>query len=375
MSAEVGTFLATHRLPRGEHGRLAKLIGRTTRTLRNLRERARATLVVRARHRPLACVPTRKMLFEVVRAWWKPVPGHDGARTLIAKLLKKGIVLATRLLQRLVKRLKADQAAFDLRRQEWDRVHTLVLARDALWPCDESFLGRDDERNETRSLTIHDPGVSRTLWSSVGPPATSEDLVRALERTAQERGAWPLVFVADNGKANRSKAVKRLLEEHQVIALFNVPHTPQHNAFAERSILDLKLASGLDGPAVRIADPSQVPVCTSDAGCSATRDELHARLLAAREALDHTPRERLGGFTPAEIDSLVPRAEDLCRRARFYEDACAALARVAQQQLKPRARRRAEREAIWCTLEAHGLVVRTRGGGRSSRPSKRNALP
>lgn len=89
-------------------------------------------------------------------------------------------------------------------------------------------------------------------------------------------------------------------------------------------------------------------------------------------AARHPPRRRFGGLTPAEIDSLAPRAEDPVCRARFYADACAPLACVARQVLDNRARCRAEREVVLSMLEAHSLVVRTRGDGRSSRPSKRN---
>jgi hypothetical protein len=154
-----------------------------------------------------------------------------------------------------------------------------------------------------------------------------------------------------------------------VIALFNVPHTPQHNPFVERAFGDLKCASRLDELVARGADSSQALVCVPDAGVSNTCELLRERLCATRDALDRTPRLALRTRTPAEVDGSAERAEDRACRARFYADARAALARVAAQPLKPRARRRAEREAILCTLETHGLVRRTRGDGRKSRPS------
>jgi len=82
---------------------------------------------------------------------------------------------------------------------------------------------------------------------------------------------YPLVVMADNGSINRNEHVQRLLEREQVIVLWNLPHTPQHNARTERGIGDLKRASGLARATARVADPSQVPVCTREPGVARTR--------------------------------------------------------------------------------------------------------
>lgn len=361
----MGVFLSTHRLRRGEAAALAASVGCTTRALRKWRTRDRHIGPQRAAHRPRACVPTRKQLWRLVRLWRGLVPGHDGWRTLWAAALREGIAVAKKLVQRIVERLKAWQAARKRRRDEAMQVHVKVLYRDTLWPCDESMLGRDSQ-GEVRGLVLRDACSSSTPWVSVGPPATGEEIARALEQTALVRGGWPLVVAFDNGGANRSRVVAELLRAHQVVALFNLPHTPRHNPFVERAWGEIKCAARLDKRALRAAE--HTPRCSTRAG-------LFARLVATRDALDSTPRLRFAGFTPAEIDSQRLRADDLVCRARFYDDACAALARVARETLKARARRRAEREAILCTLEMHGLVRRTQGGGRSSRPSKRNYLP
>jgi hypothetical protein len=82
---------------------------------------------------------------------------------------------------------------------------------------------------------------------------------------------------------------------------------------------------------------------------------LVARLNAQRVRPSH------GGYTADELDRLLPRADDLVDRARFYDSACAAIERAVQGITHARARQRAEREAIWRTLEEFGLVTRTRG--------------
>lgn len=367
----MGAYLATHRLRHGELVRLAERVGVSTRALREWRARAGQVGPVRPAHRPRASAPTAEVEVKANELWRALLRGHDGWRTLLCELVRAGIALARRLVQALVRRFKRERAERAKERIERERVHTDVQARDALWSCDESFLTRD-ERGETRALALRETCVPLTPWLSIGPPARSADVVRALERTAEVRGAWPFVVAFDNAKVNKSHAVARTLAEHRVIALLNLEHTPQHNAFVERGIGDLKLAAGLDAHAERGADPVQAPVRVSEPGVLETRASLRAHLLSIRDALDHTPRYALGGSTPAEIDSRAPRAEDRARRDDFYADARAALERVAALQLDRRARRRAERDAIFSTLEKHGLVVRTRGGGQSSRPSNRN---
>lgn len=274
--------------------------------------------------------------------------------------------------------LKKKRAHRERWRIQRERVHTEVLARNVLWSSEESFLERD-EQGEVRSSVVRETLVPKALAVAVGPPATQEDVIRLWECARAERGSWPLVMALDNGSPFRGKRVRAFLQERQIIALHNVPHTPQHNPFIERTLGDLKGVIGQDGLAERPAEPSQGPVCAREPGVRATRVCKLARLLCAWNnaawQLNHcTPRDDLAGLTPDEVDSFAPDAENLVRRERFYNDARAALARVAQQQLKPRARRRAEREAILCTLEEHGLVNRTRGDSRSSRPSKRTRV-
>ncbi|MBL8803697.1 MAG: hypothetical protein JNN27_16975 [Planctomycetes bacterium] len=88
----------------------------------------------------------------------------------------------------------------------------------------------------------------------------------------------------------------------------------------------------------------------------------------------HTPRPDLGGLTPREFDRIAPHVEDHARRARFSHDAFAALDPAAAEHPHGRARRMAEREAIYSTLEQHRVLTRTRGGQPLSRPSNRKGI-
>ena len=83
-------------------------------------------------------------------------------------------------------------------------------------------------------------------------------------------------------------------------------------------------------------------------------------------------RELLAFPRTAEwMDQIVPRAYDVVSRERFYEACCDNVTAALNDIEGARARRRAEREAIFATMEVSGLIRRTRGrrvaGGMSPR--------
>jgi hypothetical protein len=148
-----------------------------------------------------------------------------------------------------------------------------------------------------------------------------------------------------------------------VLVLFNVPRTPQHNAPIESLWSELKLElDALSELQMPIAEASQGPRSLSEAGVETKTGHFRVcvpRLVHRLNAQRVRPSR--GGYTADELDRMLPRAEDLVDRARFYDSACAAIERAVQGIDKARARQRAEREAIWRTLEEFGLVTRTRG--------------
>jgi hypothetical protein len=330
-----------------------------------------------------------------VRVWHGLASGHDGSRTLLRAAQRLGIgPLRVAWVQALVKLLKHKRARRERHRIELGRQSVQVLARNVLWSSDENVLLRD-EQGEVRTHVVRETLAPKTLAIAIGPPATAEDLIALWETAARERGTLPLVIAIDNSGPGRSKKVKAWLRANKVVALFNVPHVPQHNAFVERTMGELECA--VDGRRAREAArpnaidcgcgrapaqlrsraaPHAAPVCAS---CAPTRQERVACLLAewasaAWELNANTPRPKFGGLTADELDRIAPEAEDRVRRARFYQDVCSALAEAAAEHPHGRARRRAEREAIYSTLEQHRLLTRTRGGQPLSRPSKRKGI-
>lgn len=152
------------------------------------------------------------------------------------------------------------------------------------------------------------------------------------------------------------------LAARQVTVLWNVPRTPEHNPWAECFNGELKEELRARGELVkRGADPLQGPGSLTEAGGSSTRAHFGRCVPRALAALQARPRPSRGGLTAAQLDRIRPRAEDLVQRARFYETACAAIEAAVQDIHDARARQRAEREAILCTLERFGLVRGPRG--------------
>lgn len=342
MKRVVGLFLSTHRLRHGELKALAERLMTTSRTLRNWRDREGTSGLP---GQPPHGEDARKQAREHVGRVWPSLPrGHDGWRSVITMLAREEIQVPTRLVQAAVRELKRERAERERVRIEENRVHVEVLARDAMWALDQTHLMRD-EQGEVKCLAVRESLAPHLLGLSIGPPACGKDVARLLEQVAGERGTWPLVIQADNGPENRNIDVAELLARERVIVLWNEPRTPQHNARMERSFGSLKAASELEA----LRTPTRSRVC--------------ARILEAWQRLDaRTPRASLGGLTPVELDAIAPPAEDRVSRARFYTEVSGTLRRIALAPHNARARRKAEREAIWSALQRYGLVTRTRGG-------------
>jgi hypothetical protein len=170
------------------------------------------------------------------------------------------------------------------------------------------------------------------------------------------------VLCMDNGSENDNELVCSYLRNAQVVPLWNLPYTPEHNAWIENLFGELDRELEARGEAsIGDADPSQGPVFSPQAGGSPTKRHFERCVPRVLGTLNRRARPSRGGWSAEQLDSLLPCAEDLVDRARFYDTACAAIRRAVQGIEGARARRRAEREAVWCTLERFGLVTRTRG--------------
>jgi len=222
------------------------------------------------------------------------------------------------------------------------RVHVRVLAREAIWSADGTHLGWR-EGIQIEGQLLRDAGSARIVQMSLGAPACGEDVVRILESARIERGGLPLVLATDNGPAYRSQVVEEYLRAHRVVHLRNLPRTPQHNAWAERAIGEIKQE------------------CRWKAGQGILA--LAAVLEESRRRLDHHRLRASRGYrTAAACDFEMKRGYHLVRREDFYERVQRALRKARRRPQGERKTRLAQREAIFAALEKFGLVERSRGG-------------
>jgi transposase InsO family protein len=336
--------------------------------------------------RPSALSTTPRSLIWMVARTWRELGRASGEGTLLAALDGRVKVRAVRAL---LKRLKADRARFLRRRRERERKSMSVLARNAVWALDATHLGRDRD-GEVQGEVLKDCASTKILSVSVGRPSDAGDVITMLDCACKERGALPLVIVTDNGPAYRSKEVGQWCDTHGIAQLFTLPHTPEHNAIAERAHGEIKQETGLGkgcvlepllcarwmisdhvhrvcskgierSPSVegrRESRPGQTP-------CEA--HELVPRwcrqLARSVQRLNESrPRASRGYMTAAQLDAILPNGDDLVCRESFLRAVSRNVELAVRDAPNARAQRRARRESILCMLERYGLARRTRGG-------------
>jgi transposase InsO family protein len=330
------------------------------RTLRSWRERAAEAPAVMGR--PPHTEDQRQAALPLVLSAWESQGRSSGRGRVIKALQRMGHEVSELLVREHLRDIKAAHQRVLAKRREAERVHVTVHARDALWSQDASHMGRDQD-GKVEALAVKDVAAIKVVGTAVGGPTRGEDVLALLAQIEHEHGRLPFVLGMDRGPANREKELLAWLRKRRVIVLFNVPRTPQHNAPIESFWSELKLElDALGELQMPIADASQGPRSLSEAGGETKTGHFRvcvSRLVARLNAQRVRPSR--GGYTADELDRMLPRAEDLVDRARFYDSACAAIERAVQGITNARARQRAEREAVWRTLEEFGLVTRTRG--------------
>ena len=253
---------------------------------------------------------------------------------------------STALVQECVKDLKEEhQAVLELIRG-LARVSVRVALGDVLWSLDETHLGHLEAGDAVLGIVVREVASTKTLVVSVGPAATAEDLVRVLEHLRLLRGELPLVIAMDNGPPMKSGWLATYLDFHEVVALRNVAYVSEHNAWVERGHLDLKQESGLGKGVV----------------LSHARQAVEALEPAVERLNEHRLVTTRGMKTAAAMDAALPRGYHAVDRKTFFEAACKATEEAMQGCRNDRDRRKAEREAIFQTMERFGLISRTRGG-------------
>lgn len=249
--------------------------------------------------------------------------------------------LPKRVIDAVLKTLKAEHRAEEARRLGQQRVHVKVLASGAVLAQDSTHVGSFHGRKVWAEVA-KDAATCEAWAFGDGKPITGTAMLAHLE-ALKVQGRLPLVLATDNGSAYKEQRVQAWLADHHVIQLFSRPRTPQDNGRVERGIGEGKALAGL-GKGIL----------------------LETRALGAQvldQALQRLnllwPRHSKGGLTAAQLKQALPRWHAKVSRRTFYRAACTAIEAI--QAENKRALRRETREAIFRTLEQFGLILRTRG--------------
>jgi len=303
--------------------------------------------------RPPPSAEKRAQAEAAVAAQWAKQGRTSGWRPL-ARALQGRVPVG--LVRSSLRALKAKQRKKEQGEGASRRVSTTVHARDALWSRDGLHLAHAREGKQEASL-VREVASTRTLAVSVGGAATGASVLALLEQAREQRGGLPLVLALDNGTENTARAVAAYLERERVVPLFNLKATPQHNSWIERGMRDYRGEADL--PA-RV--PRSRPRAARPRAATVLRDAARELERARRTLDEHRLRASRGWRTAIAVDAALPPWYAFVSREDFHAMACRAIAKAVQGCNTKRARRLAEREAVFRTLEHFGLVTRTRGG-------------
>lgn len=262
-----------------------------------------------------------------------------GVPAILAALARNGERASRMLVEQELRAFKRADRAAQRRLFERRRVGREILARDAVWGEDTTHLGRLVSGQSVDGELIKDLGTLETVGLSVGGPPLSEDLIRLLSQTAEDRGGWPLVWLGDMASINRDARLRALLDSERVVHLLSRVHTPTDNAATEHQHGEVKREAQL-GKGVVLASAEQA----------------RERAEAARRVLDHGRlRATRGWRTAAELGRALPRADALVDREAFFRAACSAMEKATRGATTKREAQKARREAVFALLEQLGL--------------------
>jgi transposase InsO family protein len=167
---------------------------------------------------------------------------------------------------------------------------------------------------------------------SVNAATNANDTLGVLTEL-KSKGRLPLVAVTDNGSPFVAGAVEDFMADNNVIHLKSLPRVPQQNGSAESAVGEVKALVNEGVPRVQV--------------CQILND--------------YRKRESLNWKTPADIEreSSPTFIEEL--RIKFYNAAKTAIETAKLGTKTAYEKRKAEREAIFQTLESFSLVTRIRG--------------
>ncbi len=293
----------------------------TERTLRNWQSQSLRDELVKPG--PVAKVVTLSERLKVAREWKRQ--GYPGSRPVVNGLKGKVRVRVVRwmvaeLKQRQKKRHEAVQSAV--------RVRVKVKRTGTVATMDGATVRKGEDHivyRDRGSLSVESRVCNGNLQSA--------DTLVVLENL-KVRKRLPLVMCSDNGPQFCSKSVRQFFEKNMIVHLRNLPYVPEHNGSCENAVKEFK---GLIKEKV-------------------APDKANKILTECRR------RQQLNYRTSAEFERENFHEHTIQERKNFYEAAKGAIKVAQLGTVSEYERRKAEREAIFRTMERFELITRTRGG-------------
>jgi len=307
--------------PRGSQVRIAKILDVTTRTLRSWKNACSSAPKKRGRKKTEVALQEQ---LAIAREWSKQC--YPGSRPVINAL--KG--QRSRVIRLVIKGLKAR------RKGRFDRVR-IEMRTSVTVHKPGTVLTMDGATIEKGDLIVYkDRGSLRIESQRCDGSVKASDTLRLLAKL-KATGRLPLVAMSDNGSPFCAGAVEGFYGDNQIIHLKSLPRVPQHNGSCENGVGEVK--SGVNHG----LEPEE----------------------ACRRLNQHRRRQRLDWKTPIQFEQENLRACTDTERSKFYNATRTAISDAVLGIISAKEIRKAEREAIFQTMERFGLITRTRGHQRT----------
>jgi transposase InsO family protein len=304
--------------PRGSQKLTADLLKVSTRTLRSWKKNHNQEPKIRGRKRTRV---TFKELFKITREWKRQ--GYPGSRPIIYALPD----LRVRLVQEVIAALKTKKKKRFCKIRETLRVSVVVHNPGTVTAMDAAAIKKGED-----FIVTKDRGSLKITTSECGGHVNSDNTINALNSLKTE-GRLPYVVCTDNGSPFVSEIVETFLVANKVVHLKSMPYVPEHNGSAESAVNDVKLLAN-DG-------------ITLDKACTILNDNRKRRKLNYKTSKEF------------ELEKL-----ELCTekdRAVFFEATCTAINSAVLGIDCAHEKRKAERKAIFETMERFSLITINRG--------------
>lgn len=263
----------------------------------------------------------------IAREWRRQ--GCPGSRPVIAAMKSTRVRLIREVIRELKRRRRKRQADHMIA----NRVNVKVKNPGTMLVLDAA---KDPNRRSGECIVHRDRGSLRTEVTVCEGKATSAaDTLRVL-RDLKVRNRLPLVAGSDNGSPFVARSILAFYRANKIVLLRSLPRVPQQNGAAENGVGDFKRLARNGATAIE-----------------ACRILNECRL-----------RETLNWQTPAEVDRerFQPNTEDM--RERFYSVTKDAIRGAKLGAKSAIGKRKAEREAIFQSMESFSLITRIRGRRR-----------